>query len=239
MKHLARIYLVFIVGLVLGPSCLPRSRRQRPEQEQLQLGVRFYNYARISDGAVRATEKVVARMLSEAGIQLEWTGCITNHGASGSVSSPCDASARSTDLVLYFVGPLEEHLKWADRGALGYSIIPDGNELATMAYVSYPRIQKLSAYKSIDVTELLGLAVAHEIGHLLFGSRNHAKQGIMRAEWQWRDLENRDGALLFTPDQSRRLRAAVQARLRAEKLEINPVHGELLNWAKIGCFSGF
>jgi hypothetical protein len=44
------------------------------------------------------------------------------------------------------------------------------------------------------------LAVAHEIGHLLFGLRNHARQGIMRARWQWRDLENRDGALLFTPD---------------------------------------
>jgi hypothetical protein len=72
------------------------------------------------------------------------------------------------------------------RGAAGRtlkvgrsSIIPYGNQLAMMAYVSYPRIQKLSAYKSIDVTELLGLAVAHEIGHLLFGLRNHAKQGII------------------------------------------------------------
>ena len=218
MKYAVRICCVFFAGLVLGPNCPSRSTRQSPEQEQLQLGVRFYNYARISNEEVRATEKVVARLLSKAGIQLEWTGCLAKRGTPGTVPSPCDASARPNDLVLYFVGPLEKHLKWADYCALGYSIIPDGYESATMAYVSYPRVQRLSAYTSIEEAEVLGLAVAHEIGHLLFGSRDHTNQGIMRASWQLRDLENRGWELHFTRDESQRLRAAVRARLDAMKL---------------------
>lgn len=216
IKHLARICLVFMMGLFLEPRCLPGSTKHPPEQEQLRLGVRFYNYARISDFELRAAEKVVAQLLSEAKIQLAWTGCITNHRTSDGVPSPCDASTRPTDLVLYFVGPLEEHFKSVDYSALGYSIIPDGYELATMAYVSYPRVQRLSEYTSVDMAELLGLAVAHEIGHLLFGSPDHANQGIMRTPWLLRDLENRGWELHFTRDQSQRLRAAAQARLRAK-----------------------
>lgn len=216
--------VVLLLGAVLLPSYRLYAQSENvslPEHEQLRLGVHFYNYAGISDGEVRAAEKVVAGLLSEARIQLEWTGCITNQGASGSTPSPCAVSARSTDLVLYFVGPLEQHSKWASHNALGYSIIPNGNEFATMAYVSYPRIQRLSADTRVDVAELFGLAVAHEIGHLLFGSRDHADLGIMRAPWRVRDLENRDPELNFTQDQSRRLRAGVQKRLRFDELGIN------------------
>jgi len=225
MKHPARICLLFMAELLLEPRCLPHSTKRPPEQEQLQLSVRFYNYARIPDYEVRATEKVVARLLTEAGIRLEWTGCITNHGASGSVPSPCDASPHSTDLVLYFVGPLEDHFKRVNCSALGYSIIPDGYESGTMAYVSYLRIQNLSVYTSVNVAELLGLAVAHEIAHLLFGSRDHTDQGIMRASWDLRDIENRGWQLHFTRDQSQRLRASVRARLRDEEVEVemNPL----------------
>ena len=215
MRLPARTCFVFIAGLVLGPSCLPRSTRQPPEQGQLQLGVRFYNYARISDAEVGAAEKVVARAFTNSGIRLEWTSCITNQGTPGSVPSPCDATARSSDVVLYFVGPLEELFGSVDYSALGYSIVPEANALATMAYVSYPRIQKLSAATSVQVAELLGLAVAHEMGHLLFGSCNHANQGIMRANWRLKDIEQRGWELNFTREQSQRLHADAQARLRA------------------------
>jgi len=220
MRYCARIYLLFIAGLLLGPRCLPHSPEHANSQEPLQLGVRFYNNAQISDGAVRATKKVVAQVLSESGIRLTWTDCNTNPATSGGVSLPCDASARATDLVLYFVGS-SDLSRWVDRDTLGYSIILTGNQLSTMAYISCPRVARLSAYTSVDVPELLGLAVAHEIGHLLLGSHSHASQGIMRATWKLADIEHRGWELTFTPDQSQRLRDAAQARLRVQTSEIN------------------
>ena len=216
IKNLARICLLFIAGLPLEPSCLPRSTKQPAEQEQLQLGVRLYNYARISDHEVRAAERVVARALGNSGIQLKWTRCLGDDGTTASFPSPCDLSARASDLVLYFVGSLKELFKPADYNTLGFSIIPRGNEPATMAYISYPRIQRLSSETSVNVAELLGLAAAHEIGHLLLGSRNHADQGIMRANWQLQDIERRGWKLNFTRDQLQQLRASVQTRLRLD-----------------------
>jgi len=132
-------------------------------------------------------------------------------------NSPCDVSSPGK-LVLYFVGPLEEHFNGVDRHALGYSIIPDSHALATMAYISYPRIQKLSARTSAEVADLLGLAVAHESAHLLFGSRDHANQGLMRAKWRLRDLENKAwNEFQFTREQLSRLHSAVEARVQADR----------------------
>src|SRR5262249_53180997 len=161
--------------------------------------VRFYNYARISDRELRIAENVVARSLSQAGIQLEWTGCPTNQGTPGDTPAPC-ASIRSTDVVLYFVGTLKGRSKekGVDDSALGYALLPGGNQTATVAYVSYQRVQNLSAYMIVDEAELLGLAVAHEIGHLLLGPHSHTHQGIMRGDWRFSDIEHRGWELHFT-----------------------------------------
>jgi hypothetical protein len=134
-------------------------------------------------------------------------------GVARSDSPSCAAPLHSRDLVVYFVDRLEAHFSWVQRNALGYSIIPDTHELASMAYVSYPRIQHLSASTSAGPEDLLGLAVAHEIGHLLFGSNQHANQGIMRAPWRLRDLEAKAwDEFHISNEQGKRLRSAVEAR---------------------------
>jgi hypothetical protein len=177
---------------------------------------------RVPDEQVSAAEKVAAQILKQAGVELQWTGCIVAPETSGTIALPCDASARSSDVVVYLVGPLEDHLEWIDRNALGYSIIPHADKTPTMAYVSYPRVQELSALTSADAAKLLGLAVAHEICHLLFRSRDHAMRGIMRGTWGLRDLRNKAWEeFQLTREQARRLRSAVQERLQADNLGIN------------------
>lgn len=157
-------------------------------------------------------------MLRQAGIELEWSDwdCAVSGGSAGENSDVCAVPFPRGDLWVYFIGPLEKLNPWVDRNALGLSLIPDTHEPATTAYVSWPRIQKLSAATSAGVTELLGLATAHEIGHLLFGAHGHAYQGIMRATWRLRDLKAKAWEeFQFTEDQARRLRAAVRARQQA------------------------
>jgi len=62
---------------------------------------------------------------------------------------------------------------------------------------------------------ILGDVVAHEIGHLLLGSRAHSATGIMRGWWDRAQLQRAlTGRQLFTPEQSARIRAATEVRMK-------------------------
>ena len=219
MKHSKKVFLSLAVLSLVAPKCFSHPPRQQTESKRLQIGVRVYNDAHVPDVQMRAAEEVVARVLRQAGIEAEWNDCTVVGRVARSDSPSCAAPLHSRDLVVYFVDRLEAHFSWVDRNALGYSIIPDTHELASMAYVSYPRIQKLSASTSSGAEYLLGLAVAHEIGHLLFGSNQHANQGIMRASWRLRDLETKAwDEFQFTKEQGKELRVGVEARRQTDEL---------------------
>lgn len=221
MKQSLKVLLVSISFLAFSPSSLPHPAGPAPDGEPPRIEVHIYNDVRIPDENVSAAEEVASWVFRQAGIELGWSDCTVTRDASGKASSTCESSVPAGVLV-YFVGSLEAHFESVDRNALGYSIIPGRNEPATMAYVSYTRIQKLSVVTSAGVADLLGLAVAHEIGHLMFGSLEHANQGIMRAFWSFRDLQSKSWHdFEFTRDQASRLRSAARARLDAAKLRIN------------------
>jgi hypothetical protein len=172
----------------------------------------------VPEERIRAAEKVAARVLQKAGIEAQWSDCTVVGGVARSDSALCAERLRSQDLVVYFVDRLEAHFSWADRPALGYSIIPHTHEFAATAFVSYTQIQQLSVYTSAGVEDLLGLAIAHEIGHLLLGTNEHANYGLMRAQWRLRDLEAKAWSEFeFTKDQVKRLRAAILVRMTSEE----------------------
>jgi hypothetical protein len=111
------------------------------------------------------------------------------------------------ELLLYVVARLEAHARGVDRGTLGYSIIPSNGERPTMSYVCYGWVR--AVWSMFTAEQLLGLARAHEIGHLLLGTNAHSNIGLMRALWPRTDLESGHWEdFMFTRDQARRLRTA-------------------------------
>jgi hypothetical protein len=77
-----------------------------------------------------------------------------------------------------------------------------------LAYVFYDRVESLSEYFSTAIGQVLGGAVAHEIGHLLLPYHAHSRSGLMRAAWVSEDFQNlARGWLLFTPEQGALMRA--------------------------------
>ena len=60
---------------------------------------------------------------------------------------------------------------------------------ANYAEVYYEPVRKLTtAYQLVEADDILGYAVAHELGHLLLGPR-HTTHGIMSVRWSIRDLQ--------------------------------------------------
>lgn len=86
-----------------------------------------------------------------------------------------------------------------------------------MCQYFYPMVEQLSERVQIDSHEILGAAVAHEIGHLHLGtnSQAHSPTGIMRGVWSHREIELvRFGQLTSTREQGERIRSAMRAGLR-------------------------
>ena len=58
----------------------------------------------------------------------------------------------------------------------------------------------------VNLAEILGSVMAHEMGHLLLGSNAHAISGIMRAHWESGELRRiAMGTLVFLPEQAKRM----------------------------------
>jgi len=61
--------------------------------------------------------------------------------------------------------------------------------------------------------QILGHAIAHEVGHLLLNRQVHSPHGIMRGEWGFADFRDMtEGMFLFTPQQTEFLRADARRR---------------------------
>jgi hypothetical protein len=89
-------------------------------------------------------------------------------------------------------------------------------------YVFYDQVEALArehiADTHADAAQILGHAIAHEIGHLLLNVQTHSAAGIMRGVWNFWDLQNVSyGYLLFTPRQAKAIREEVGKRSRQQE----------------------
>jgi hypothetical protein len=180
--------------------------------DSLTIRIRVYDYVRIPEIELLEATRVAGEVLQKANIQVRWQEC-TGSPDEGRRLFDCDPQVRHTDVIVSLVPRIEDHFPGVAPNALGFSITPRGSEPATMAYVGYFRVYRLSLSCAFTVPELLGLATAHEIGHVLLADNSHSLSGIMRARWPSRDLQRRSWEQFqFTQDQIRKLRAAVRMR---------------------------
>jgi hypothetical protein len=87
----------------------------------------------------------------------------------------------------------------------------------TLATIYVDRVDALAAGAGVDRGELLGRAIAHEIGHLLLGTSDHPRSGLMRATWKAVEIR-RDMPLdwLFSGEQGAEMRRRLAAREAGE-----------------------
>jgi hypothetical protein len=69
-------------------------------------------------------------------------------------------------------------------------ILDASTPCAGRATLYYDRVRALSLRSggTVTVGQVLGYAAAHEIGHLMLGSRGHSIKGVMKETWSPSDL---------------------------------------------------
>ena len=106
--------------------------------------------------------------MKAAGVAVTWPRC------------PCLSPVRPAELVVR----ITRGSPASTPGSLGFSFVDMGLKAGTLATVFADRVQALAAIAEVDAGELLGRVIAHEIAHLLIGTRDHGTRGLMRGEWR-------------------------------------------------------
>lgn len=178
-----------------------------PEPQIRRIPVMVFDQARVTGRVLGEAQQRAGVILAKAGVDVQWIDCHRSP-----VPPACLTVAEPDRLFLTIV--TEDDARIFGNDVLGRSIPGSGDSQGVYARVFYRHIQAKAKQESIFPAELLGLAVAHELGHLLLGPRSHSAQGIMRANWNHRDMElGTKGQLLFTDRQSQLIRVNVQSRL--------------------------
>lgn len=150
-------------------------------------------------------------ILAAAGLDITWVACDAVF-VRRDVDNPCVTPLAANELAIRFVR-LPPSQGRADQIALGHSLVDTRLRAGALATVYVDRVAALAATCRLDVRTLLGRAIAHEIGHLLLGTADHAPAGLMRAAWSQHALRHeRPGDWVFTPRDAQAMREAVRVR---------------------------
>src|SRR5262249_13668362 len=112
-------------------------------------------------------------------------------------------------------------VKGQSRGGTSMLLDPEGGK--GIIHIFFDRVTEVSASHKVPLELVLGITIAHEIGHLLLPHQVHALAGIMRARLNssdWRMAAQ--GALGFTDGQRQLILAGVRVRNESVKLASEP-----------------
>ncbi len=151
-------------------------------------------------------EVAAAEILGKAGVETTWTNC-----------DPTRADLEEAGCN-QFLGPPNLGVRILPVGAIrGATRATMGFAVGYLASISFQRVEEEAAQFGVKPYDVLGPAIAHEIGHLL-GLRVHSPTGIMRARCRREDYERSPlGAFKFTAEQAERMRAEVRRRVQKQE----------------------
>jgi hypothetical protein len=169
--------------------------------------VRVYDTTVMSAADQTVALRAATGVLAAAGIDITWLVCgITDVSAN---PEACTKRLTRDELAVRLVR-LAGTPSARGQLSLGYSLLDMSAGGGTLATVYVDRVEWLVGGPP---NQLLGFAVAHEVGHLLLGTNTHAAAGLMRAVWSRSELQRNDPAdWLFTAADSLAMSRALRQR---------------------------
>ena len=172
--------------------------------------IRSYNNFGVPAPDLAAAREHAQAILEEAGVNVVWADCWVGNRQPSYAPSRCHEPIGG-DIVLRLQKTGE-----GDRSkfvSMGFSLVGTAGAAPFLATVYVDRVDSVARGAGIDARRVLGLAMAHEIGHVLLNSNTHAPSGLMRADWSRNELRRNDAtAWQFLDIEAAHVRAAALER---------------------------
>lgn len=157
--------------------------------------VHLADLAGIGGGGLARTKAHVEMIFAAAGIRLVWADV-----KEGPNARACEGLSVSVALL----SPQQTQEQGGRKSALGRAALADAQ-----AWIYPERVGMLAWKKSMDERALLGLVIAHELGHLLLPGPEHSSDGIMT---KGIDTDPRAMRARFSPQESLAIRARLESK---------------------------
>ena len=194
------------VGIAATLTIVWNAALTATESDATAVRIRVVDYAGITNDVIAHAQQRVCDIYQIIGMRIQWQ--ITRPLERS--SSVANNVTEPSEFVIIVLSPdMSRHLPIAPD-ALGMAIVsPQGG--GRIAYVLFDRVMRVARAARSDVTDILGVVIAHEIGHLLLPQGSHSDNGLMRPDWNIHELRRpRQPAFEFTLPQEEAIRHRLQ-----------------------------
>ena len=182
----------------------PQTRSNSDVDQALKVTVLFFDFVSLPENIQIKAQARVTEIYNTAGIELKWAPCSTGEGQLERYPG-CNGFKDSTHVFLHVL----PHARKGMKGEAGGEAILG----ARIINVFWDLAQSEAQRNAVPLPDMMGLIIAHEIGHLLLGPDSHSAAGIMTARWKSRDLiAICQGGWTFTRQECGRIQAEVKKR---------------------------
>jgi hypothetical protein len=190
-----------LFSLTLG--CLALAGPAMRAYQPLRITMWVLNPARVPARTAAEAERTAADIFSKAGVEIGWVDC--------DASDACRREPGRLELWLHI---LDKQPAILSGDALGYALLTHApGNAGSYAAVSWPPVRQLADSMEIGPGPVLGAAIAHELGHLLFNSHSHSHDGVMAARLRPPELiRAARGELRFEDQQAEAIRREIRRR---------------------------
>lgn len=150
-------------------------------ESPVPLTVRLYNTAGVPDTTLVAARRAVESILGDVSPVVAFRYCGPRVSLEHLVDR-CDESLKPSEVVVRFINAPAFNTT-LQPNAFGVTYVVKETNRGWLATVFPDRIDQAASRVGMDRGTLLGLVIAHEVGHLLLGTGYHGATGLMVADW--------------------------------------------------------
>ena len=204
--------LAMVLEIVVARGCT--TLHAETAKDHRPATIRIYNYAQVPASILDEAARGAAAIFEVAGLLSQWRLCTIRQSPDDLEDAGCEGIPGTNEFAVRVNrGPqIAADLRQAPD-VLGYAVVLERRGF--VATVHSARVLALARRAGVDPAALMARVMAHEVGHLLLGTNEHAIRGLMRADWKlhsWSMSEHSDW--MFSADEVLRIRQRAQMTAR-------------------------